>query len=77
MTDRDRYPDLIRHLLQVDFPVAQAISVVSPLRAGLVGMGGRPNYDSYGRVYPDRKNARIRAGEHQRVIEFPGTRDVG
>jgi hypothetical protein len=34
VTDRDRYPDLIRHLLQVDFPGAQAISVVSPLRAG-------------------------------------------
>jgi hypothetical protein len=32
--DRDRYPDLIPHLLQLDFPGAQAISVVSPLRAG-------------------------------------------
>jgi len=30
VTDRDRYPDLIRHLLQVDFPGAQAISVAPP-----------------------------------------------
>jgi len=34
VTDRDRYPDLIRHLLRVDFPGTQAISVVSSLRAG-------------------------------------------
>ena len=30
VTDRNRYPDLIRHLLQVEFPGAQAISVAPP-----------------------------------------------
>jgi hypothetical protein len=30
VTDRDRYPDLIRHLLQVEFPEAKAISVAPP-----------------------------------------------
>jgi len=30
VTDRDRYPHLIRHLLQVEFPGAKAISVAPP-----------------------------------------------
>ena len=30
VTDRDRYPDLIRHLLQMEFPGAKAISVAPP-----------------------------------------------
>jgi hypothetical protein len=30
VTHRDRYPDLIRHLLQVEFPGSQAISVAPP-----------------------------------------------
>ena len=30
VTDRDRYPDLIRHLLQVELPCATSISVAPP-----------------------------------------------
>jgi hypothetical protein len=30
VTDRDRYPDLIRHLLQVEFLCAKSISVTAP-----------------------------------------------
>ena len=35
VTDRDRYPDLIRYLLQVELPCAKSISVARPFLTGL------------------------------------------